>query len=194
MSLDLRNLLPQVQQLGQAVAAENDRISQIMPRILEAFESAAKMPAEDIKAHIKAIGSRWTGAIPTDEPINLIHPAPSDPERYNVVGADGSQIYPDRHEIARYALINVGSILIKHGSGEAPLIRQESTLTFDLFDPQNDDLNLESAAIINGRRDVAEMEALADWGEMHSQEKTLLLLDNSLLLWLALRLGASSKK
>jgi len=194
MSLDLRNLFPQVQQLGQAVAAENDRISQIMPRILEAFESAAKMPAEDIKVHIKGIGSRWTGAIPTDEPINLIHPAPSDPERYNVVGADGSQIYPDRHEIARYALINVGSILIKHGSGEAPLIRQEGTLTFDFYDPQNDDLNLESAAIINGRRDVAEMEALADWGEMHNQEKTLLLLDNSLLLWLALRLGASSEK
>lgn len=194
MSLDLRILIHQVQQLGHAVAAENDRISQIMPIILEAFEAAAKMPAEDIKAHIKGIGNSWTGAIPTDEPINLIHPAPSDPEIYNVVGADGSQIYPDRHEIARYALINVGSILIRNGSGEPPLIRQEGKLIFDVYDAQNDDLNLESAAIINGRRDVAEMEALASWGEIHSQEKTLLLLDNSLLLWLALRLGASSKK
>lgn len=192
MSLDLRILFPQVQQLGHAVAAENDRISQIVPRILEAFEAAAKMPAEDIKTQIKGIGHRWTGAIPTDEPINFIHPAPSDPEIYNVVGADGSQIYPDRHEIARYALINIGSILIRHGSGEAPLIRQEGTLTTDVY--PNDDLNIESAAIINGRRDVAEMEALASLGETHSQEKTLLLLDNSLLLWLALRLGASRKK
>ncbi len=192
MSLDLRTLLPQVQQLGHAVAAENDRITRVLPKIVGAFESAAKMPTEDIKAHIQGIGNRWTGAIPTDEPIDLIHPAPDEPEIYNVVGADGSQIYPDRHEIARYALINIGSILIRHGTGEAPSTHLEGTLTFDV-DP-DDDLNLESAAIINGRRDVAEMEALTGWAESHRQEKTLLLLDNSLLLWLALRLGASSKK
>ena len=194
MSLDLRIILPQVQQLGHAIATENNRISQYMPEILQAFESAARMPAEDIQTHITGIGNRWTGAIPTEEPLDLIHPTPNDSDAYNVVGADGSQIYPDRHEIARYALINVGSILIRHGSGEAPSTSQEATLIFAIDSAQDDLHDLESTATINGRRDVAEMAALSGWAETHSEDKTLLLLDNSLLLWLALRSGASSKK
>jgi hypothetical protein len=40
------------------------------------------------------------------------------PGELTVVAADGSQIFPDRNEVASCFLINVGYVMITYGTGE----------------------------------------------------------------------------
>jgi hypothetical protein len=52
---------------------------------------------DELREKIKRAGVEWPGAIPTDEPVDAAFPLPPHPPRANILGADGSQIYPDRH-------------------------------------------------------------------------------------------------
>jgi hypothetical protein len=53
------------------------------------------------------------------------------PQSVTVIAADGSQIFPDRHNAVQYGLINVGAIIMRLNSGEAPIIRTKSEILFD---------------------------------------------------------------
>ena len=46
------------------------------------------------------------------EPITLQRARPERPSRLTVLATDGSQLFPDRHEIADCYLINIGTIVI----------------------------------------------------------------------------------
>ena len=64
---------------------------------------------------------RWRGALPIGEPLDSAIDPPALPAKYSIVAGDGSQIYPDSHGIALYYLINIGTIVFRHGSGQAPI-------------------------------------------------------------------------
>lgn len=195
MSLDLPRVLPQVEAMSRAAAERaagaRDRL-QLCSRLLDC---AAAMPAEEMRRRIARAGTRWPGALPSEEPINAVFEAPELPPRFDVIAADGSQVYPDRHGLALYYLINVGSIVIGRGSGQAPQVNTEPLLAFDdeaLYGPGE---GLISPALIDGRRDVAELAALARLSEHRSEKApTLALLDNGLLLWLALQVEHADSK
>ncbi|MCK6584977.1 MAG: DNA double-strand break repair nuclease NurA, partial [Anaerolineales bacterium] len=75
-----------------------------------------------------------------------------------LIAADGSQINPDRHASVQFGLVNVGAIIMKLNSGEAPEITTESELLFgdDLFPngvPMSD-------GMVALKRDLAEREKL----------------------------------
>ena len=71
-----------------------------------------------------------------------------------LIAADGSQINPDRHASVQFGLINVGAIIMKLNSGEAPTIATESELLF------GDDLLPNGIPMSDGmvalKRDLAE--------------------------------------
>jgi hypothetical protein len=50
----------------------------------------------------------WRGAEPLGERLDERHTPGVPPEPAILIAADGSQIYPDRHGIALYYLLNVG--------------------------------------------------------------------------------------
>ncbi len=188
MSLDLPRVLPQVEAMSRAAAERAEEIRSRLQLWSGALDRAAGVPGDEIQRRIGQAGTRWPGALPSQEPINAVFDAPQPPARFDVIAADGSQVYPDRHGLALYYLINIGSIVIRHGSGEAPVTHAEPRLAFEDEALYGSGEGLISPALIDGQRDVAELAALARLSQAHaSRVPTLALLDNGLLLWLALQ-------
>jgi hypothetical protein len=133
---------------------------------------------------------RWAGAIPTTEPIRAAYPAPPRPARLTVLAADGSQIYPDRHGLALYYVINVGSIAFRYHTAHAPETFGHPHLFYaddDLYAGPRAE-TIVTTEIINARRDVREMAELARLATVEAPHaRAVALLDNSLLLYLMLR-------
>ena len=194
MGIHLPSLLPQMQELGQSLYERSLQLSKMVPKAIEALHVTADLDHSDLQSRIMKAGNRWTGAIPTEEALNQTFPPPKAPQSLHVIGADGSQIYSDRHASAFYYLINIGSIVVSRGSGETPTIQQESRLFFELEDLYGEaDYPIQNA-YVNLRRDVAEMKILTERAETLAGEKTLAILDNSLLLWMALQTGGSASR
>lgn len=187
MSLDLAQLLPQVDALAREAARRAESAGDLLARARQALEDAAALAPDALAERVGKAGDRWSGALPTDEPLNATFPPPPLPEDLHILGADGSQIYPDRHAPVLYYLINIGCLHIRLGTGNAPETHTHTRLFYqeaDLYDAYG---GLIDRALVNGRRDVAEMAALADLAEACQGAPALALLDNGLLLWLALQ-------
>jgi hypothetical protein len=130
-------------------------------------------------------------AIPIDAPINTVVPAPPVPEHFTVIAVDGSQVEPDRHGVAFFYLINVGSLVYRHGSGQAPKPRSQPLLGFTEDDVYEDGVPV-AGNLLDVRRDFAEIAhvaqlcqaealALADEPE---PSPIVALVDGTLLLWI----------
>jgi hypothetical protein len=188
MGLDLPKVLPQVQNLGRSAARRRESLRDLHPKALNALDQASKQDPESLHDRIRRAGARWRGAIPTQEPIDFVAPAPSHPAQLTVIGADGSQIYPDRHANAFYSLINIGTITIEHGSGRPPITSSRPEIFYEGETFPGDEGPLTSA-LVDAQRDADEMGALAQIAEQFAGKPTLALLDNGLLLWLALQMS-----
>jgi len=121
-------------------------------------------------------------AIPTGEPLDAHHALPAIPDRIAVVAADGSQIQPDRHGAVLYHLINIGSLVYRHGSGEAPETRSVPTLGYTEEDLYEGGM-LVAGNLLDVRRDLAEITHLADVSAAEPPGPTIALVDGSLILW-----------
>jgi NurA domain len=195
MSLDLPRVLPQVEEMSRAAAERAAARRDLIPRWNTALDALATLPREEVAGKIAAAGPRWPGAIPTDEPVNASFPPPPLSGRMDVLAADGSQVHPDRHGSSLFYLINIGSLVIRHGTGHAPETTTEPHLAFDDSELYGEGEGVVASAVIDGRRDVAELAALARLAESHSPHApTLALLDNGLLLWLALQAEPATQK
>jgi hypothetical protein len=187
MGLDLPKVLPQVQKLGRAAAKRRESLLDLQPKALEALDLASNQDPIALYDRIQRAGARWRGAIPTQEPINFIAAPPPHPNQLYIIGTDGSQIYPDRHANAFYSLINIGTITIEHGSGRPPITSSRPEIIYEGENFPGDEGPLTSA-LVDGQRDADEMGALAQIAEGYAGKPTLALLDNGLLLWLALQM------
>lgn len=106
-------------------------------------------------------------ALPLNERLDFHTPAPElspelSPEhsiKATLIAADGSQILPDRHGAVQYGLINVGAIILRLNSGEAPVIRIDSQILFDdkLYTPSGAPLTDGMLAL---QRDLLERSSL----------------------------------
>jgi hypothetical protein len=188
MGLDLLKLLPQVQKLGQTAAKRAARLAGTLPNALAALDQTALIEHDTIQDHITRAKQHARLALPSDEPINATFPQPPHPPKLHIIGADGSQIYPDRHAPTMYSLINIGSIVITHSSSDPPVINNEPRIIY-AEEPGDADAYVPiSSAIVDGQRDAAEMTELANQAEGCIGTPTLALLDNGLLLWLAMQM------
>ena len=73
--------------------------------------------------------------LPSSPPV----PLPPAPERFTFIATDGAQIGPDSHDVAYYYLINVGSMVYRHGSGQAPETASEPVVK-SAVDPKDNRL------------------------------------------------------
>ncbi|HHS96285.1 MAG TPA: DNA double-strand break repair nuclease NurA [Chloroflexi bacterium] len=177
MTLPLNELVASVERMAKVLAQrETDfaRRKQEARRWLKEYADQGpvlRTAAQDVNA-----------AIPTDEPLDAVVPTPPVPDRFTVVGADGSTIPPDRHGAALYYVINIGSLVYRHGSGERPQARSAPFLGYeqkDLFEGTA----LVAGNLLDVRRDQAEIEHLAERVEEEPKGPTLVLVDGTLLLW-----------
>ena len=122
MTLELNQVAPQVKAMGRSLAEQSpirDEAGQTARALLQQFSTEYTALNERIKLAEKVqqkLRFDWVGAAPTNEALGKIYPLPSCPEQVTVIASDGSQILPNRHAITLYYLINIGSIVYRHGS------------------------------------------------------------------------------
>ena len=188
MTLELSQLTETVKAMGQEVALREQTFGQLVKEA-QAQLAACPEPDDALRRAAKAFGA----AIPTAEPVDLSTPLPDLPPRFTVIGADGAQIAPDRHGVALYYLINIGSLVYRHGSGERPEARSVARLRY-----QQDDVyegsTLVSGGLLGMRRDRAEVAELADRAEAEPAGPVLALIDGTLLLWAADNVPARARE
>lgn len=189
MALELNKLTSSVDALGASAARRLADLNERLPAA-EAMLKTIRADDDDLQKKIAAARKfRWAGAVPTGEPVDAVFAAPPHPTRANIIAADGSQIYPDRHGIALYFLINIGSIIFRHGLDEAP----NTSSTPQVFYEDDELYYAEESSPINGdmvnaMRDVRELGELARLAETEAQTaSTVALLDNGLLMFISLR-------
>lgn len=187
MTLELNQLSEQVQALS-ATAAERLANLELQKPAAEALLRDIGQADEALVAKVRAaLRHRWAGAIPTAEPVDAAFACPPLPARVNVLAADGSQVYPDRHGVALYYLINVGSIAFRHGSGEAPRVTSRPEVFYEDADLYEEEGGQKPVEKIDAERDRRELGELARLAGAHPDAPTVALLDNGLLLYFSLQ-------
>jgi hypothetical protein len=165
------------------------RANTLIPDLLTTFESFDGLEPDLLLRKLDQAGDVWPAAMPTNEPVQNTYPPPEPRSKFNVVATDGSQIHPDRHNPAYYYLINIGMFSLRHGSGGPPEISSLAKIYFDEDELYDEFGSAVSTSVINGKRDVLELESLAALAENTNDAPSLALLDNGLLLWIAAQGG-----
>jgi hypothetical protein len=186
MSLELNKLTKDVDALGQNLAERLTELAKQLPAAQAALDSIGVADDALLRKVEAARRHRWAGAIPTAEAVNEAFPLPPVPARYDVIAADGSQVYPDRHGVALYYLINIGSIVFRCGLAQAPSTYSQPEVFYQDEDLYEDEGGQKPKVKIDAERDRAELAELARLAEA-AQAPAVALLDNGLLLYLSLQ-------
>ncbi len=183
MTLELNKVSHQVVQLGEQAAQRQRDLDLVVPQVQKILrEHATDADLRDL-ARRAAETQKWRGAIPTAEPLDAAIDPPAHPDRLTIIAGDGSQIYPDAHGAALYYLINVGTIIFKHGSGLAPIVATEPKVYGDTEAVYEDDV-LVSGPLINARRNLAELAKISELALSEiKHDQIVALLDGTLALW-----------
>ncbi|MFC2029274.1 DNA double-strand break repair nuclease NurA [Chloroflexota bacterium] len=185
MTLELNKVTEQIEDMGRVLDLRLGRQQKALPAARELLRLYSLEQEELRRVARSKPGRVMRCASPGDEPLADPVPAPIMLERATIVGVDGSQIDLDRHGLALYYAINVGSIIFRHGSGLAPDVATEPELCYT-EERLYPDGSLISADLVSAERDLAEMRVLADLAQDEPVDgpPRLLLADGSLLIWL----------
>lgn len=191
MTLDLNQVATQVKAMGQNLAEQTALRAQIVEEaqaLLRHYSTAqdallARIDrAEQVQQQQRF---DWVGAAPTAEALAQAYPLPDGLEQLTVMASDGSQILPDQHAIALYYLVNVGSIVYRHGSNRRPETYNPQPLLCynpdDVLDAQG---RLIAAGEVSVQRDLAELRVLTELAaaEKDNPAPLVALIDGQLTL------------
>lgn len=121
-----------------------------------------------------------------DSPLPQVYPLPPKPERHLVFAADGSQIFPDRHEAMMCFLINIGSVVLPYGVDTRPHLGNLPRLFYresDLYQRWGGRRVLVSEEMVSIRRHLMEVEELTRLARTWKFRPAVALLDGTLILW-----------
>ena len=190
MALELNKLTQAVNQLSVNLAAKLTDLEARLPAARAVLRDIGQPDAELRRKVDAALNFRWAGAIPTAEAVDAAFPPPDLAARHTVIAADGSQIYPDRHGIALYYLINIGSIVFRAGLERAPSTASTPQVFYEDADLYEEDGGQKPAVLIDAERDRRELAELARLAAPEAPAApTLAVLDNGLLLYLSLQIN-----
>jgi len=185
MTLELNKVTPQIDHMGHVLAGRAAHQGRVLPAAQALLHAFAEAQGELCLVAESEPGQRLRCASPGDERLDGAYPTPALPDKVTIVAADGSQIYPDRHGIAFYYAINIGSIVFRHGSAQAPEVSTEPKLCYtdDELYPGGAPV---SGDLVGAERTLAEMRALAQvtLAEPDGGPPRLALGDGPLLIWL----------
>lgn len=183
MSLDFQQVREQVRQLGIKAPERESRLQTLRQRAWELLQSNAA-ELESLRQKVQAVVHRYDPslrcAVPATELLTAHYPLPPLPGRAELLAADGSQIYMDRHALVDYFLINIGTIQMAYGDSQLP----STTIRSDLY--YGDDLQISGAYPTEERvsllRDLRERQKLAELVEQ-TLAPAIALTDGPLELW-----------
>jgi hypothetical protein len=192
VGLELNKVVVQVEAMGQTLAQREAQNEDRLAQARAALKCHAQVSGE-LHTKIKLaceVDTSWRGAVPLGHLLDERRLSSPKTPPATLIAVDGSQIYPDRHGIAPYYLLNIGSITLRQGSGTAPLTGSQPSLFFaqeELYDEKGRLRNVEH---VNQQRDRCEIETLASLVESErealgedSTRSILALVDGPLLFW-----------
>ena len=191
MTLEFHKLTGQVEKMGQYLAEQDEDTEHkvdIALQILEAYgESEFLQHIHDRVQDAIDKDAGYRGARPIDEAIGYSYPSFPPPESATIIATDGSQILPDTHGVALYYLLNTGTIIVHHGSGNPPDIISEPYLFYESGYLRSGEYGLIKGTVVNARRTVAEMAALAEhtWNHRAEARPLIAFLDGPLLFFIS---------
>lgn len=132
-------------------------------------------------------GASWLLARPI-EPLATAVSLPPSPSAYEIVATDGSQIDVERHGMADFYVINIGSVYLRYGNPSSARLTSRPMLYF-----REEDLYLTDGVrripiegnYLSARRDVDEGVALADLAEaaLGGELPAIAIQDGTLVRW-----------
>lgn len=135
------------------------------------------LPYKLAAARTQLMVPNWADKIGATLPVDQTHKA------YQVIGIDGSQIYPDRHYSATCALINTGIVALSYGENPRAQVASKPTI---LVPDEIEQLPF-TPDLINARRQEFELSAAAHLESFNvylsSELSTVFLFDGSLIFW-----------
>lgn len=175
-------------QLAEYAARHAEQLDSAGESVAAAVAALAAV-GEDWRAWAQRIASAhamWLVGSPL-ESVDFARPAPQIAPAYTVVATDGSQIAPDRHEVAPCWLVNTSRITFRYGSEHSQFVREVESLVLGDDEPGDEDWWSEIAP---GRR-VAfrrQLEEMRHLGRLIEQEASagvpvVALVDGTLILW-----------
>ena len=167
VALELNKLTGQVQAMGQALA---QRSAELREQVDRAQETLVRTPVvtDELRAKIKRareIDAWRRGCIPLGNRLDERCRPVVQLKAFTLIAADGSQVYPDRHGIAAYFLLNTGTIVLRAGSGEAPSVESAPEIFYADADLYTADGQMRTPEYINAQRSRREIAALAELAE-----------------------------
>jgi hypothetical protein len=193
VTLELNRLTRQVDVMGQKLAERRD---DALKRGTEALQLLAANPLVTDELNRKIEKARdideWRrGAKPLGDRLDERHCVTHEVAEAVLIATDGSQIFPDRHAITTYYLVNTGTIILRKGSGLAPSTDSAPEIFFsdeDVYDDDGQVISNEEVSLLRGRREIealarlAEQERVALGGDL--SVPIVALVDGPLLPWL----------
>lgn len=130
----------------------------------------------------------WLIADEIHEPIRNSFPLPACPSQMTAIATDGSQIFPDRHELSSCHLINIGIVVLHYGTGERPILISRPRLFYrdkEIYRDWNGRRIPVTPEVISALRGALEIEELAKFAKQatHEQCTAVGLTDGTLILW-----------
>jgi NurA domain len=198
VGLELNKVTVPVEAMGRTLAQARDQNELWMTQARASLESHAQV-TDELRRKIRLaceVDASWRGAVPLGDRLNERRPFSPEAPSATLIAVDGSQIYPDRHGIALYYLLNIGGITLRQNSGTAPATDSQPSLFFaqdELYDEKGRLRNVEH---INMQRDRCEIETLASLVERERKalggefsRPILALVDGPLLFWAPSQVG-----
>jgi hypothetical protein len=183
--LDLYSLKCQIDHM---VAEQVDRPRQAQVRMEASLAQLERWSADwqALASKIERSNTSWLLPLIAESPRQS-YPRPVRPERITVASTDGSQIFPDRHEISSCYLINIGYVLLHYGTGERPLMSSRPTLFHrdrDLYRGRGRRAGV-NRELVGIRRSLLELTELAQLAAAAHDEgyPTVAMADGSLIMW-----------
>jgi hypothetical protein len=188
--LELEKLSSEVEKMAQGAYDLRQESGEFLEELLQklaAHRTAWSKIDSSLRTAVGELGLKWyRSARPLDqrEPLDAVIDAPPPPAQATLIASDGSQILPSRHGAYLYSVINIGTIVYYHGRGCAPFQTTHPVIDYPNGEDEEDRF-VDDGAIVNIRRDLAEIETLVEQAEIHGRDAlpVLALLDQRLLYW-----------
>lgn len=183
--LDFVQLRRQMNEMVLEQIAHHDIIAGRIKRAVNELKLFAHMWG-DVLSKVKASKTSWLVALPTGQ-LDRKFKVASTRRPLTVMASDGSQIFPDRHEVALCYLINIGLVALHYGAGEPPVMQSRPFLFYreeDLYEQWGGRKVLLNYDIVSIKRQLLEIEMLAELASsLQGQHEKVAFLDGSLILW-----------
>jgi len=182
MPIDFQQIYARIREIAAGAEERNRTLEEkreLARKLLGAYASELDFLKRKVE-EATAVDSNIRCAVPFNEPLTSTFPPPAPAADVTVIAADGSQVNPDRHASTQFCIINVGVIIMKLHSGQAPEICVKTEMLYG--DELISNGNLISDGMVAMRRDISERMQLDELSK-NIQGPVVNLTDGTIELW-----------